>query len=188
LFNYFEAIEQNLPLFILLAKPIMNSTAHIINIEVIMNKLIYKTLLANAGWEALILRVPIGLILAAHGSQKLFAWFDGYGLEGTGQWMVSVGLAPGFVMALLAGSAEFFGGVALMLGLGTRFAAAATALTMLIALVWVHLGKGFFMDSHGIEYALALLSATTALIFIGGGRYSLDYYLLKTNLLGVQND
>jgi putative oxidoreductase len=154
----------------------------------IMKNLIHKTLDANAGLEAIILRAPIGLILAAHGSQKLFAWFGGYGLEGTGQWMASVGLTPGFLMALLAGSAEFFGGLALILGLFTRPAAAVTALTILVALLSVHLGKGFFLDTHGIEYALALLSATTALIFIGGGRYSLDYYLLKTNLLGVQDD
>jgi len=153
-----------------------------------MNKLIHHTLLANAGWEALILRFPIGLILAAHGSQKLFAWFGGYGLEGTGQFMASMGLTPGYLMALLAGSAEFFGGVGLMLGLFTRVSAAVNALTMLVALLAVHLGKGFFMDSHGIEYALALLSATSALIFIGGGRYSLDYYLLKSNVLGVQHD
>lgn len=139
-----------------------------------MNSLIKKTLISNAGLEALILRVPTGLILAAHGSQKLFAWFGGYGLDGTGQWMASVGLNPGFIMALLAGSAEFFGGVALILGLLTRPAAAINALTMLVALFWVHWGHGFFLDTHGIEYALALLSVTTALIFIGGGRYSLD--------------
>jgi putative oxidoreductase len=153
-----------------------------------MNKLIHHILPANAGWEALILRFPIGLILAAHGSQKLFAWFGGYGLEGTGQFMASMGLTPGYLMALLAGSAEFFGGVGLMLGLFTRVSAAVNALTMLVALLAVHLGKGFFMDSHGIEYALALLSATSALIFIGGGRYSMDYYVLKSNVLGVQND
>lgn len=139
-----------------------------------MNSLIKKTLVSDAGLEAVILRIPIGLILAAHGSQKLFAWFGGYGLDGTGQWMASVGLNPGFIIALLAGSAEFFGGVALILGLLTRPAAAINALTMLVALCWVHWGHGFFLNTHGIEYALALLSVTTALIFIGGGRYSLD--------------
>lgn len=139
---------------------------------------------SNAGLEAVILRVPIGLILAAHGSQKLFAWFGGYGLEGTGQWMASVGLTPGYIMALLAGSAEFFGGVALILGLLTRPAALINALTMLVALFWVHWGNGFFLDTHGIEYALALLSATATLAFIGGGRYSLDAYLIETNRLG----
>ncbi len=143
-----------------------------------MKNLINKTLVSNAGLEAVILRAPIGLILAAHGSQKLFAWLGGYGLEGTGQWMASVGLTPGFAMALLAGSAEFFGGVALMLGLLTRPAAMVNALTMLVALFWVHWGQGFFLDTHGIEYALALLSATTALVFIGGGQYSLDALIL----------
>jgi len=152
-----------------------------------MKNLINKTLDANAGLEAVILRAPIGLILAAHGSQKLFAWFGGYGLDGTGQWMASVGLTPGFVMALLAGSAEFFGGVALILGLLTRPAAMFNALTMLVALFWVHWGQGFFMDTHGIEYALALLSATTALIVIGGGRYSLDA-LIETKLLEAKDE
>ncbi len=145
-----------------------------------MNNLLKRTLISDAGLEAIILRVPIGLILAAHGSQKLFAWFGGNGLEGTGQWMASVGLNPGFVMALLAGSAEFFGGIALVLGLLTRPAAMISAVTMLVALFWVHWGNGFFLSSHGIEYALALLSATLALTVIGGGRYSLDRYLIDT--------
>ncbi|MCL7423410.1 MAG: DoxX family protein [Methylobacter sp.] len=145
-----------------------------------MNNLLKRTLISEAGLEAIILRVPIGLILAAHGSQKLFAWFGGKGLEGTGQWMASIGLNPGFVMALLAGSAEFFGGIALILGLLTRPAAMISAVTMLVALFWVHWGNGFFLSSHGIEYALALLSATLALTVIGGGRYSLDRYLIGT--------
>jgi putative oxidoreductase len=149
-----------------------------------MKNVINKLLVSNAGLEALVLRIPIGLILAAHGSQKLFAWFGGKGLEGTGQWMASVGLHPGFMMALMAGSAEFFGGIALMLGLLTRPAAAVTALTMLIALFWVHAGKGFFLTSHGIEYALALLSATTALAIMGGGHFSIDHYLTDINRTG----
>jgi putative oxidoreductase len=153
-----------------------------------MKDLINKVLVSHAGWEAVTLRIPIGIILAAHGSQKLFGWFGGYGLEGTGQFMASIGLNPGFVMALLAGSAEFFGGLGLMLGLMTRPAAAVSALTMLVALFWVHWGKGFFLDSHGIEYALALLSATVTLALMGGGRYSLDSYLIKHNVLGVNND
>jgi len=148
-----------------------------------MKNLIRNTLISNAGFAGLVLRVPIGLILAAHGSQKLFAWFGGYGLDGTGQWMTSVGLSPGFVMASLAGSAEFFGGAALMLGLLTRTAAAITALTMLIALIAVHLGNGFFLTTQGIEYALALLSATSALMIMGGGHFSVDRYLLNSNFL-----
>ncbi|MFA5984939.1 MAG: DoxX family protein [Methylococcaceae bacterium] len=144
-----------------------------------MPDLLKKTLVSTAGWEALVLRVPIGLTLAAHGSQKLFAWFGGYGLDGTGQWLESIGLYPGWLMAVLAGSAEFFGGLGLLLGLLTRPAAIAAALTMAVALFWVHWSQGFFLSSKGIEYALALLSATLALAIMGGGRYSLDNYLLQ---------
>ena len=89
-----------------------------------MNAQFTKALLqSNGGFAALVLRVPVGLILAAHGAQKLFGWFGGYGLEGTGQWLASIGLEPGYLMALLAGGAEFFGGLALVLGLLTRPAA-----------------------------------------------------------------
>ena len=68
-----------------------------------------------AGWAPLALRIPIGIIFVAHGAQKLFGAFGGYGLEGTGQFMDSLGLSPGYLMALLAGAAEFFGGLALLL-------------------------------------------------------------------------
>ncbi len=153
-----------------------------------MKNWLANTLVSRAGLEATVLRLPIGLILAAHGGQKLFAWFGGYGLEGTGQWMASVGLQPGVLMALLAGSAEFFGGVALMLGLLTRIAAGANALTMAVALLWVHASQGFFMTAHGIEYALALLAASVSLLIMGGGHYSLDGYVLDNNLLGDSHD
>ena len=71
-----------------------------------MKALITKLVSSDAGIAALVLRVPVGLTLAAHGAQKLFAWFGGYGLEGTGQYMASLGLEPGFLMALLAGSVQ----------------------------------------------------------------------------------
>merc|ERR1712023_420967 len=129
-----------------------------------MNTSLIKTVLhSNAGFAALVLRVPIGLILAAHGAQKLFAWFGGYGLEGTGQWMASIGLEPGYLMALLAGGAEFFGGLALVLGLLTRPAAVVAAFTMLVAIFAVHIGNDLFMANNGYEYALTLFAATVAL-------------------------
>ncbi|MGZ3288024.1 MAG: DoxX family protein, partial [Xanthobacteraceae bacterium] len=80
-------------------------------------RLIDRLVATEAAWSPLALRIPVGIIFMAHGGQKLFGWFGGYGLEGTGQWMASIGLAPGYLMALLAGSAEFFGGLALILGL-----------------------------------------------------------------------
>lgn len=138
-----------------------------------------KILNSKAGAAALILRVPVGLILAAHGAQKLFAWFGGYGLEGTGQWMASIGLEPGYWLALMAGSAEFFGGIALALGLLTRPAAIVTAFTMLIAIFSVHINNGLFMANNGYEYALTLLVATAALAIQGAGSFSVDSAIAK---------
>lgn len=143
-----------------------------------LNQIVNKILSSNAGYGALILRIPVGLILMAHGSQKLFGWFGGYGLEGTGQWMASVGFEPGFLMALLAGSAEFFGGIALILGLLTRPAALVTAFTMLMAMT-VHIGNGLFVSNNGYEFALTLLAATLALLVQGSGQLSVDQWLLK---------
>lgn len=133
-----------------------------------------KTLLAsNAGIGGLVLRVPVGMVLAAHGAQKLFGWFGGGGLEGTAGWMESVGFAPGFLMALLAGSAEFFGGILLSLGLLTRPAALVAAFTMMMAMT-VHVGNGLFVSNNGYEFALTLLAASLALVFLGAGSLSVD--------------
>lgn len=143
--------------------------------DMAMNKQFLKSIFtSNNSVSSLVLRVPVGIILSAHGAQKLFAWFGGYGLEGTGQWMESIGLAPGFLMALLAGSAEFFGGLALIAGLLTRPAALVSAFTMVIAISSVHAPNGLFMSNNGYEFALALLAATTALTIQGGGKLSID--------------
>jgi len=139
----------------------------------------FKRLLAtDAGYGPLALRVLVGIIFAAHGAQKLFGWFGGYGLEGTGQFFGSIGLHPGAAMALLAGAAEFFGGLALVLGLLVRPAAATLAFTMLVAIVAVHFDKGFFLDKGGYEYALALFAASVSLLLSGGGRYAIDAALV----------
>lgn len=122
----------------------------------------------------LALRLPVGIIFAAHGSQKLFGWFGGYGLEGTGKWMASVGIEPGVLMAALAGSAEFFGGLLLIIGFLTRPAALALTVTMLVAIFSVHIQNGLFMSNNGYEFALALLAAVVSLVFSGGGRASID--------------
>ncbi|MBA6225895.1 DoxX family protein [Colwellia sp. MB02u-18] len=120
------------------------------------------------------LRLIAGLIFSAHGAQKLFAWFGGYGLEGTGQWMESIGLTPGFLMALLAGSAEFFGGLLLIVGFLTRPTSFVLAVTMIVAIFSVHITSGFFISNNGYEFALALLAMTLALFIQGGGKYSID--------------
>ncbi len=139
---------------------------------------IARLLSSQGGFGSLLLRVPVGVVLAAHGAQKLFGWLGGYGLEGTGQWMASVGFEPGYLMALMAGSAEFFGGIALILGLLTRPAAAVAAFTMLMAMT-VHIGNGLFVSNNGYEFALILLVATLALVFHGGGKWAVDNLLVK---------
>lgn len=137
---------------------------------------IQKLLASNAGISGLVLRVPLGIVLAAHGAQKLFGWFGGYGLEGTAGWMESVGFAPGYLMALLAGSAEFFGGILLAMGLLTRPAAAVAAFTMAMAMT-VHVGNGLFVSNNGYEFALMLFAASVALVFSGAGSWSVDRQL-----------
>ena len=138
------------------------------------NRFIDRLLATDAGLGPLALRIPVGLIFTAHGAQKLFGWFGGYGLEGTGQFFGSIGLNPGYLMALLAGGAEFFGGLAIVLGVLVRPAAASLAFAMLIAIFSVHFSKGFFLDKGGYEYALALFAASLSLLFSGAGRYSVD--------------
>ncbi|MES2977954.1 MAG: DoxX family protein [Pseudomonadota bacterium] len=142
---------------------------------------VQRVLSSSSTWAPVALRVPLGLIFIAHGAQKLFGWFGGYGLEGTGQWMASVGLAPGYLMALLAGSAEFFGGIALVLGLLVRPAAAALAFAMLVAIFSVHLDKGLFVANNGYEYGLALAAAALSLVVSGAGRASMDAALVRQN-------
>lgn len=138
------------------------------------NSILNKVLLSEAGVAALILRVTVGLILAAHGAQKLFGWFGGNGLAGNAGWLSSIGIEPGFLMAILAGSAEFFGGLALVLGLLTRPAALITAFTMLVAIFSVHISNGLFVADGGYEYALILM---IALAVQGGGYFSIDKVL-----------
>lgn len=138
------------------------------------NRLLGRVLATNAGWAPLAVRIPVGIIFVAHGAQKLFGAFGGYGLEGTGQFMASLGLTPGYLMALLAGSAEFFGGLALLFGVLVRPAAAALAFAMLVAIFSVHIGNGLFMDKNGYEFGLALLAASVSLLISGAGRLSVD--------------
>jgi len=141
------------------------------------NFLARRVLGTDAGWGALVLRIPVGIIFAAHGAQKLFGWFGGYGLEGTGHWMDSIGLTPGYFLALLVGATEFFGGLALVAGLLVRPAAAALAFAMAVAIFSVHIGHGLFVQKNGIEYALALFAVALALLVSGAGRGSLDRVL-----------
>ncbi|MEQ9394611.1 DoxX family protein [Haliea sp.] len=139
-----------------------------------MKTLLRQITSSAAGFDALPVRVAAGVIFAAHGAQKLFGWFGGYGLQGTGGWMASIGLEPGMLMAALAGGAEFFGGLALVLGLLVRPAAVVLAFTMVVAIVTVHLANGLFMANNGYEFGLALLAVSVSLAIRGAGSVSAD--------------
>ncbi|PLW69591.1 oxidoreductase [Pseudohalioglobus lutimaris] len=148
-----------------------------------MENVIRRITASSAGYDTLPLRIGAGVIFAAHGAQKLFGWFGGYGLQGTGEWMASIGLEPGVLMAAMAGSAEFFGGLALILGLLLRPAAVVLALTMVVAIVTVHLSNGLFMANNGYEFGLALLAVSVGLAIRGAGSASIDR-LLSDRLAG----
>ncbi|WP_458462651.1 DoxX family protein [Paenibacillus sp.] len=122
----------------------------------------------------LLIRLVIGLSFMAHGAQKLFGWFGGYGLKGTGGWFESMGMKPGVLVALLAGLAEFGGGLLLALGLLTPVGGILIALTMVIAIVKVHGANGYWSTQNGFEYNLAILVIGVALALTGGGQYALD--------------
>lgn len=144
-----------------------------------MNNAINKLFHTHAGLGLSVIRILVGVIFMAHGAQKLFGLFGGYGLEGTGQWMESIGLAPGYLMALLSGSAEFFGGLALVIGLLARPAALALTVTLVVAIFSVHINNGLFMSNNGYEFALALLAGTVAVLIEGAGRWSLDRLIAR---------
>ena len=121
----------------------------------------------------LLLRLAVGLTLAAHGSQKLFGWFGGPDLDRTGQLFEMLGFHPGRRHALLAGLAEVAGGLLLAVGLLTPLGSAATIAVMLVAVFSVHIQKGFFAQNGGYEYNLMLAVAALALAFTGPGSLSL---------------
>lgn len=139
-----------------------------------MNTLVQRVMATRAGFGITALRVLVGIIFAAHGSQKLFGLFGGGGLAGTAQYMESLGLHPGTLMALLSGSAEFFGGVALIVGLLVRPAAVVLIATLVVAIFSVHIHNGLFMANNGYEFALALLGGAVAVLLEGAGPASVD--------------
>jgi putative oxidoreductase len=119
----------------------------------------------------LVLRIAVGVLFAAHGAQKLFGWFGGYGLQGTGGFFESMGFRPGAVMAFVAGTSELAGGLGIAAGLLTPLAAAAVIGVMLNAIATA---KRTAPIIGGKELDLLYAGAATALAFTGAGAYSLD--------------
>ena len=122
----------------------------------------------------LILRLVVGLTLAAHGAQKLFGWFGGYGLAGTGGFLEQLGFFPGRRYALFVGLAELVGGLLLALGFATPLAATLIIGVMFVAIATVHLKHGFFNHNQGYEYNLTLAVVALSIAIIGAGAVSVD--------------
>jgi putative oxidoreductase len=122
----------------------------------------------------LLLRLTVGLTLAAHGTQKLFGWFGGPGLSTTGKFFTVLGFPPGRRHALMAALGETLSGLLLTVGFATPAAVALVVSVMLVAAVTVHLGKGFFTQNGGYEYAFVLAAAALTVAFTGPGSLSID--------------
>ncbi len=125
----------------------------------------------------LILRLAVALIALAHGTQKLFGWFSGGGLEETGRSFEEIGLRPGRLHALGAGVAEVLGGLLLAMGLLTPLGVAAIVGVMAAAVGLVHLPNGFFAKWGGYEHPLLVGIASLAVGLAGPGTWSLDHVI-----------
>jgi putative oxidoreductase len=122
----------------------------------------------------LLARVLIGGLFIGHGTQKLFGWFGGYGPEGTGGYMESLGMKPGREHALAAGATEAGGGALLALGLATPAAGAAITGVMATAIRTVHQPNGPWVTENGWEHPASIMAAVLAIVEAGPGPLSLD--------------
>jgi putative oxidoreductase len=131
----------------------------------------------------LFLRLALGVMMFPHGAQKLLGWFGGYGFAGSMGYFTGTVGTP-WVVGLLVILGEFFGSLMLILGLGTRFAAASLALIMSGA-AWQLRANGFFMNwfgqqkGEGLEFFLLAVGIALALVVTGGGRFSADSRLAR---------
>lgn len=148
-----------------------------------------KVFSANDDWTGVVLRVILGIVLSAHGAQKLLGWFGGYGFEGTMQFFTQTVHLPwlvGFSVIML----ESFGALLLIAGLGSRLLGAAMTLLFVGIMLTSHIQNGFFMNwfgnqkGEGIEFCLLAIGLSLGVVLNGAGRYSLDRLLSTPNRVG----
>ena len=140
-----------------------------------MNKSTTYHKMQDAG--LLLIRAGLGTVFVFHGSQMLFGWFGGYGLQATGQWMESIGIPFGAVSAVLAGSVQFFGGLLLLAGIATRLVSLPLAINTIVAAATAH--QGFDAAQGGGEYPITLAVILASLILTGPGRLTLPEAISK---------
>jgi len=128
-----------------------------------------------------LIRFIVGVVFLAHGSQKLFVM----GVAGVGGFLGTLGVPLPAFFGVVVTLVEFLGGIALILGLFTRWAALLLAIDMTVAVLVVHLKHGFFLQGGGYEYALTMLFANAGLALTGAGAYALDNVLWKSRAAGT---
>jgi putative oxidoreductase len=122
----------------------------------------------------LILRVVVGLLLIGHGTQKLFGWFGGPGIDGFAGGLGRMGFRPARLWSVAAGLAEAGGGLLLALGLLSPLGSLGIVASMLVATFTVHWGKGLFVTTGGPELPITNMAAAVAVAIMGPGRFALD--------------
>jgi putative oxidoreductase len=137
----------------------------------------YSGELQMVGVGLLFIRLVVGIVMAAHGAQKLFGWFGGYGLNKTGEFFVQLGFPQGRAFAAAASIAEVTSGALVALGFLGPIGPALMISVMVVAMITVHWKNGLFAASNGIEVPLLYSSVAVGLALIGFGRYSVDALL-----------
>jgi putative oxidoreductase len=142
-----------------------------------MSNILLTTDVAAVSGGILVARLLLGLLMAAHGSQKLFGWFGGFGLTGTGGFFESLGFRPGRLFATAAGTTEFASGLLIAFGFLGPVGPALMLSVMIVAAISVHWPHGVFASSNGIEVPLLYGVGAIALALTGPGLFSLDRLL-----------
>lgn len=144
-----------------------------------------ETVLAtDSSFSLFALRQALGVVILAHGLQKVFGWFGGWGLQGTLDWFGSIGI-PAF-LGVLAIAADSLGALAVIAGFATRIAAFGIGVNMVVATLLVHRPNGFFMNwagnqaGEGFEFHILAAAMALALVLSGGGRWSVDRVIARS--------
>ena len=131
----------------------------------------------TVGIGLLLARLVVGLVMAAHGTQKLFGWFGGYGLNKTGEFFTHLGFQPGRTFAAAAAVTEIASGLLVALGFLGPIGPAFMISVMIVAMITVHWEHGLFASTNGVEVTLLYIAAAVGLALVGYGRYSVDAWL-----------
>jgi putative oxidoreductase len=124
------------------------------------------------------LRLMLGIVFFIHGAQKLFGWFGGGGVTGTGDFLASLGLNPGVPLGILSGAGEVIGGLLLLFGVWLPAAAVLLTIDMLVAIAF-RTSKLGFINGGGVELNLLILAMIAALVLVGPGAYSVERFIAR---------